>query len=119
MNGIYQKFTKSVVLSIYRRSMKYVTVSNLVNMLASYFKCAGISYINFDANIYCHIIQLNGDISEGSGDDDEIKTLVPYKRIQLTRNVKCWMSLMVEEECEHCKLSEKQFSQMEMKTINI
>ena len=31
------------------------------------------------------------------------------------RNVKCWVLLAVEEECEHCKLSEKQFSQMEIK----
>ena len=31
------------------------------------------------------------------------------------RNVKCWVLLEVEEECEYCKLSEKQFSQMEIK----
>ena len=31
------------------------------------------------------------------------------------RNVKCWMLLPVEGECEHCKSSEKQFSQIETK----
>ena len=61
----------------YHRSMKNVTVSDFVNMLVSYFKCRGISYIYNGANIYCHI-PLNHDISEGSSDDDdEIKALVP------------------------------------------
>ena len=66
--------------------------------LVSYFKCPGITYITNDTNIYCHVIPLNSDISEGSSDDEEIKALVPYNRYQFMRNVKCWMLLPVEGE---------------------
>ena len=33
------------IYSIYHRSMKNVTVSNLVHTLVSYFKCPGITYV--------------------------------------------------------------------------
>ena len=100
----------------YRRCLKNVTVSDLVNILVNYFKCPGITHIINDENIYCHVITLNDDTSGISDDDDEIKALNPYKRKQFMRNVKCWMLLTVEEECEYCKCSEKQFSQMEIKS---
>ena len=104
------------IYSIYHRSMKNVTVSNLVHTLVSYFKCPGITYITNDTNIYCHVIPLNSDISEGSSDDEEIKALVPYNRYRFMRNVKCWMLLPVEGECEHCINQQKNnFSQIETK----
>ena len=50
------------IYSIYHRSMRNVTVSNLVRTLVSYFKCPGITYITNDTKIYCHVIPLNSDI---------------------------------------------------------
>ena len=42
----------------YRRSIKNVTVSDLVNILVSYFKSPGIPYITNETNIYRHIIPI-------------------------------------------------------------
>ena len=99
------------IYKTYRRSMKNITVSDLVKILENYIICPGINYFKDDSSIYCHVVPLINDDTDAN--ENENVALVSYKSKQFVRSVKC--SVLSQEKCEHCKKSEKDFFHIDNK----
>ena len=91
------------IYKMYRRSMRNISVSDLIQIVGSYNICPGINYIKDDASIYFHVFPLNNDDTN----DNEDEPLIPYKSKQFVRSKKC--TVLSQEKCEPCMNSEKYF----------
>ena len=61
------------IYKMYRRSMKNISVPDLIQIVRSYNICPGINYIKDDASIYFHVFPLNNDDTN----DNEDEPLIP------------------------------------------
>ena len=88
----YPLYTKN------KRSIKYITISNLLTDIAHYPVCEGLSVSLESQHTVNHVIPMTFDPL--AHDDDENTS--PYLRIEYCRSLNCSV-ISSSNQCEHCK----------------
>ena len=88
------------VYKSYCRSMKNVTVSNLLKHISNHKVCEGINLVKDESSVYFHIVPLIPE--KCINNEDEIETpMIPFRDKRFIRNKNCPV-LSEEEICPEC-----------------
>ena len=90
-----------------RRSLKNITVSDLVKTIEKLNICPGIDFVKHnDARINFHVIPLIDDTDCQSDDEDIPPPVIPFPSKKFIRDIHC--SVLSKEKCSPCRNSERE-----------
>ena len=77
------------IYKMYKRTLKNITLSHLVNICLQFQMCKGIQLESLSSSVISHSIPKSRDVSFECKDEEELKPLVPYEALTFIRSKEC------------------------------